>query len=342
MAYGRIMQVRTAALGIAHAINDATHCTFLVQDSTGGVTRLLPRGFVTTGNHGLIADVITDNTVAGGGVTTFDALVVAAHSRFDIGPVVTGATPQTRTAAQVSSWARTGAAPIYPGHPPMRSLHKEVVFVLEQPATFVDVTITHRLGTTNVVTFVSPTLDPVDPNAVGSLATIWQQATPSNDTVTLRMALDTNAAPAGVAVMTVNFDVMVVSRFGSGFHSSIGRLQGQGTIPLGTYVAGDDYNAGDRQLTAAQVNRSGGPASYGCLYTNVDALAVAGAAYAHNMGSATGAMALFGRRTNPLLNIPVILGNATTVDTMTIGNTVAGPSNDWDVMFVRPYSPYIL
>ncbi len=346
--FGNIQRYRTAATGIAHNINNAVHCTFFAQDITaagGGVVRALPRAFVTAANHGANADVITNSTAAG--VITLDTFVTTGHSLFDIGPVCVGATPQTRTAAQVSPWV--GAPAAWAGAPqrrPMRSLHKEVVFTITGPATFIDVVITHRLGTANTVAFVSPTLDPCDPGAVGDIVNVWQTATDTVST-TLRMGLASGGAPFGAPVV-VNFDVMILARWGSGAHSRMMRqhsatVAGGGAVP--TYVDSDDYSLGGtaaRQITPAQAQGFRGNPSYGALYTNVDGLVNAGVAIAHNMGSATGAMCLFGHRANILLNKPAILGNATSATTMTLQNAVVAALDNSDIFFVRPYSPVAL
>lgn len=345
--YGAIVRNVTRAGGagtqaaVAHAINDATHCTFLIQDITvAGAARALPRAYVLAADYGANTDQITDDTVAG--ALRLDALVVAAHSRYDVGPIVTG---PTRALAQVSSWARTGVTPIYPGHPPMRSLHSNVPFTLNGVAT-IDVNIVHRLGTTNVVAFASPRLDPVDAGAVGDLANVWQQAVVDADTITMRMALASGGVP--VAPTTVRWDIMVLSRWGAGLHSSLVRQHsvtggGPGFVP--TYVNGDDYSGANncRQITLAQMlNGNRTTPSYGCLYTNVDGVIQAGVVLTHNMGSATGVMALVGARANIGLNKPVIANNATSATTATLANAVNAALDNNDILFVRPYSPYLL
>jgi hypothetical protein len=113
----------------------------------------------------------------------------------------------------------------------------------------------------------------------------------------------------------------------------IGREQTVGGVAGAAYS--DDYSGAD---AARQV--VGQVASYGAFYTNVDGIVAGGVAITHNMGSATGAMALIGRTTTPGLGIPCILNNATSTTTMTIQRAGADMADN-TVYFVRPYSIYI-
>lgn len=334
--YGNINRYRTAATGNAHNINNAVHCSFLVQDITpagAGVIRALPRIFIADAGKAANTDVITDNTAAG--AATVDVLTVAAHSLIDVGPIVNG---NTRAAADISPWV--GATPV---RRPMRSLHYNVVFTFTAPAVSVDVVITHRLGTANTVAFVSPSADPVDAGAAGDLCNFWTTATAAN-TTTIRMGLASGGAP--VAPTTVTCDVMILARWGSGLHSRYVRqhsatVAGAGAVP--TYVDGDDYSGatGCRQLTPAQAQGFRGNPSYGALYTNIDAIVNAGLEVFHNMGSSTGAMCLFSHVADIGLNKPAIQANATSVNSMTLQNAVVAAMNDEIVGFFRPYSPVV-
>ncbi len=156
--------------------------------------------------------------------------------------------------------------------------------------------------------------------------------------------LASGGAPFGAPVV-VNFDVMILARWGSGAHSRMMRqhsatVAGGGAVP--TYVDSDDYSLGGtaaRQITPAQAQGFRGNPSYGALYTNVDGLVNAGVAIAHNMGSATGAICLFGAGADIGLNKPVIQANATSVLTMTLQNAVVAALDNNMIFFVRPYSP---
>ncbi len=360
--YGNITRnLTTAGAGpiftqtCAHLINNQTHCSFIIQDVTSaGAMRLLPLVYIdqATGKGGN-QDTISDVTAAAR--VTVDVLTLAAYSRYDVGPIVNGA---TRGATAVSPWIGVN----YPGHRPMRSLHYNVSFTIPGtvpgPAAAVSqvVSLTHRLGTANVAVFASPTSDPTVTTAGGPRPMIVTRNTtaggpevadPTN-VVTLQAQTQDNAANSAAGAATVTFDVMVLALPGSGFHSTIARPHGQGTVPLGTFVAGNNYQAapaGDRQLTAAAAGAAGHGVSYGALYRNVGGFVVApGVAYVHNMGSSTGAMALVGHLIDAgtgALSDAYIINNATSVDTMTLGRVDADFGAAY-VLFVRPYSPYIL
>lgn len=353
MAYGRInrLLVRAGGAGtqvaVAHAIADAIHCSFLIQDATGGTAiRALGAAFVATADKGANQDLITDNTAAG--APAWDVLTVAAYSRYDVGPIVNGI---TRGATAISPWTGTN----YPGHVPMRSLHYNVPVTIPNGAnTSGDVVITHRLGSANTVFFSSPTSNPLVSTAGGNRPMILTRTASAADTLTVRgMTVDAAVSNAGVDT-TVTFDVMVLTRT-AGMHTNITRPHGQGTIPLGTYVAGMDYGAvggvGDRQLTAAQANRAGGPASYGALYINVDGIVAGGADVIHNMGLNTGGMALVshtgavaGGRGMVAIANNAGAGAPPAADgvAMRLVETEAVQVDNAYVLFVRPYSPYIL
>ncbi len=277
MAYGAInrLLVRAGGVGttvaVPHALGDAIHCSFIIQDATGGTAvRALGAAFIGQAGKGAATENLTDNTAAG--APAWDVLTVAAHSRFDVGPIVNGI---TRGATAVSPW--TGAN--YPGHPPMRSLHFNVTGTIANGAnTTGDIVITHRLGTANTVFFGSPTSNPLVSTAGGNRPMILTRTASAADTLTLRgMTVDAAVSNAGVDT-NVTFDVMILARWGSGLHSSLARqhsttVGGVGAVPL--YVNGDDYSGatGCRQITGAQLlNGNRTSPSYACLYTNVDAM----------------------------------------------------------------------
>ncbi len=345
--YGAIVrQVTTAGAGpifvanVAHNINDATHCAFIIQDVTPavGVARVLELAFIAEATgKGANTDVLSDVTTAGR--VTMDALIVAQHSLIDVGPIVNGI---TRTAAQVSSWV--GVTPV---RRPMRSLHRNVPFLIANGnATSAAVVVTHLLGTANTVVFCSPSSDPtVLTGAAVPIPMKVSRIASAATTVTLQAQTATNVVSTAGVDTTVTFDVMVLARWGFGAHSRIVRQHsttfgGGGAVPL--WVDGDDYAAGDRQLTPAQAQGFRANPSYAALYTNVDGIVVAaGGPFVHNMGSSTSAMALVqltGAVGGGAVGTGYIINNALSVNSMTLARVDANIDNAY-VGFFRPYSP---
>ncbi|MFH1730725.1 MAG: hypothetical protein ABIF82_03610 [Planctomycetota bacterium] len=349
--YGAIVRNVTTAGGgpifvnnLAHNINDAVHCTFIIQDVTAaGAVRVLELAYVdqATGK-GANTDILSDVTAAGR--VTMDALVVAAHSLFDIGPIVNGI---TRAAGAVSPWIAAAKLP-------MRSLHYNVpLAIADGAATSPAVVITHRLPTANVLVFASPTSDPSVGTVGGDRPMRVTVTATAVGTATIVGNTSDNANNNTGNPVTVTWDVMIIARWGSGLHSRYCRqhsttVGGAGVVP--TYIDGDDYSGatGCRQLTPAQAQTQRGfPGypSYGCFYSNVDGLVVTpGVAYVHNMGSALGAMALVTRTGagGAAVGTGYIIDNATTVNTMTLGQTGDANIDNANVGFFRPYSPTIL
>jgi hypothetical protein len=304
------------------------YCVFCIQDTTlAGAARALPRIFCTDANKAAAQALITCSTAAG--ATAFDALIVAPHTIVDVGPVVNG---NTRGATALYNLNYTGPAASNPfsafGY---RSLHRTVTFTVALGNPTVDVVVTHRLNNANTVAFVSPSLDPIDSGAVGDIVKVWQTATAA-DTITLRMGLGSGGNFVGNT--TVTFDVMVLVRSTVMGSLLTGREHTIGGVAGAAYS--DDYSGG--ATLARQV--VGQVASYEALYTNADGIVVGGVALTHNMGSATGAMALIGAVASPGLGVPVITNNATSTTTMTIARQGADMDNNI-VYIVRPYSIFI-
>lgn len=330
--YGAIVNNITTAAGtanVAHNINNATHCTFLVQDvTTAGTLRAIPLAYVDEGTGKAInTDVITNLTAAGEVTCSF--LVTAGHSILDIGPVVNGITRNAAT--EVSPFVTATQLPC-------RSLHRNVPLVVQNgQATSAAVVVTHRIPTANTIAIVSPTSDPSIPTAGGARALVVSTTATAAGTLTIQGQTNDNAV-SNAGPTTVTFDVMILARWGSGLHSGIARrhLTGAGAV-------GDDYAAGDRAQTMAAAGTS--LASYAALYTNVDTIAASpnGLVLTHNMGGNAGIVlgGLTGAVGNSALGTFVIQSRTTT----TVAATVARVDTDIDnavVVALRPWSPTLL
>lgn len=331
--YGAIVNNITTAAGtanVAHNINNATHCTFLVQDvTTAGTLRAIPLIYVDEGTGKAInTDVVTNLTAAGEVTCSF--LVTAGHSILDIGPVVNGITRNAAT--EVSPFVTATQLPC-------RSLHRNVPLVVQNgQATSAAVVVTHRIPTANTIAIVSPTSDPTVGTAGGGRALVVSTTATAAGTLTIQGQTNDNAANNTGNPVTVTFDVMILARWGSGLHSGIARrhLTGAGAV-------GDDYAAGDRAQTMAAAGTS--LASYAALYTNVDGIVAGpgGLALTHNMGGNAGI--LLGSPTGAVgggaMGTFVIQSRTTT----TVAATVARVDTDINnavVVALRPWSPTLL
>lgn len=325
MPYGQISRNQVAGpIAFTNAMTSANYCVFLIQDTTtAGAARALPRIFCTDVNKTTANFTPTDSTAAG--ACNFDALVVEPHTIIDVGPIVNG---NARGATALYNLGYTGpAASNVRSSPGYRSLHYNVSFAILLGNPTVDVVVTHRLNNANTVAFVSPSADPVDSGAVGDIVKVWQTATTA-DTTTLRMGLGSGGNFVGNT--TVTFDVMILVRT-----TVMGSFLTYREHTVGGVVGAafsDDYSGADaaRQVVGQNV-------SYSALYTNVDGIVAGGVALTHNMGSATGAIALMGYSGTPGLGVPVITNNATSTTTLTIARQGADIANTY-VYFVRPYS----
>jgi hypothetical protein len=360
MPYGHIERnfVRVGGAGTQFAINHTigagatNYCCFLTQDiTTAGAAQGLPRAFVADADKTALIATMTDATAAG--ALQLDALVVRAYTGIDVGPVFNG---NTRTVTLgTGMYTPNGHAAADDGIAEgntiraYRSLHRTVTFVGIAGNPSVDVIVTHHLNTANVVTFVSPSSDPVD---VGDadVVKVFQQAVTA-DTVTLRMVKGAGGnfvgAPGNV---TVIFDVMVLARVAV---ATLDAAQRPMTMRVHRATAGgniglpsDDYSGADLARARA-VSFTTADSSYECLYQNVDAIAVApgGLVLTHNFGTATklptGIIALFGFSATPGIAAPYILNRATSGTTMTLAAVGAGvPVANAYVLVTRPYSVF--
>lgn len=335
MPYGHILRAAVAG-AYDHNMTSATgdFCCFLIQDTTtaAGTERVLQRAFISAVNKGATQITITDNTAAG--ACTLDVFICEAHSLLDIGPVVNG---NTRAATAVYS-THTTLKGLTTEVPACRSLHRNVRFTSAGGVANVDVAVTHRLGTTNVVAFASPLGDMTQLG--GEVVRCFLQATPDANTVTMRIVC---SAGANIDAANYDWDIMVLSRVAVGgvqlaLQPYSMRPHHVGGLPTGAWS--DDYSGADaaRALPAAQVQRQ--EAAYAALYTNVDGIVAATAAFTHNLGSTTGAMCLVGYSATPAAGWPQIDNNATSTTTMTLGRAGADINNAY-VYFIRPYSIFI-
>ncbi len=330
--YGAIVNNVTTAAGtanVAHNINDATHCTFLVQDvTTAGTLRAIPLIFVdeATGKAAN-TDVVTNNTAAGEVTCSF--LVCAQHSWLDVGPIVNG---NTRAAGDVSPFVTATQLPC-------RSLHRNVTFTIANgAATSAAVVVTHLMPTANTIAVVSASSNPAVGTAGGDRPMVVSTTATAANTLTLQAQTSDNAVNNTGNPVAVTFDVMILARWGSGLHSSIARrhLTGAGAV-------GDDYAAGDRAQTMAAALTS--LPSYAALYTNVDGIVAGpgGLVLTHNMGGNAGIVlgGLTGAVGGGALGTFVIQSRTTT----TVAATVARVDQDVAnavVVALRPWSPYVL
>jgi hypothetical protein len=215
MAYGQIIN-DVVAVGAATVLNiphtlvgqdgvPVDFCAFLVQDYTSllGVTIAppaavplipSPRTFVTNKNPGGVATFdITNALAAPAGNQILSALLVSPHSVLDAGPII-GMDLGTPTSTRTAATTRRGRIPSY------RSLH-HITLTQAAPAC----TITHNLGTNNVLAFVQPTSDPVEntPLAV--------EFTPTVGAGTVTVTMTTVTGVPIVAPCSVTADVMIIT-----------------------------------------------------------------------------------------------------------------------------------
>lgn len=329
MPYGAIIRNATAAAG---AVANGTmlggagaYCVFFIQDTTAaGAARALERVFVATADKLAASIAFTDNTVAG--ACNLDALVLEAHSAVDVGPVVNG---NTRAAGDIYGGIIRASS--------CRSLHRDVRFAAPGGAAFLDVTVTHRLNSTNVVAFASSVTDPDNPG-VGGIVRCFHQASPTADTVTMRIVTTTGG---NIDNLNFDFDIMVMKRVAVA-NAVVGPQPYVMPPHLATAGANiglpsDDYSGVD--VARAQATVFGRPA-YACLYQNVDGVVAGGGAYTHNLGATAGAMCLFGSPATPGAGYGIITNNATSVNTMTLARTGADLNNQY-LYVVRPYTMFI-
>lgn len=341
MAYGRIVQNLARAGGagttatVTHSINDATHCTFGVQDITvPGALRTWPAFW--TSAKAANADTITDDTAAG--ACTMSFLAVAAHSLVDVGPVTAGIT-------------RTVTSPLATLiNPGARSLHTGVpMLIANAAAASAAVTITHNLQTANVVVIAFPTSSPLVSTVGGNRPMVIVQNLGAATATTCQIQAQTqDAAVSNVGGnFTTTFDIMVLARTAAGgvvVNAPWSRVMRPHLL---AGVPSDDYGAGAR-AAALRPDGTAVAASYGAIYTNIDDLAVGagGTIYTHNLGATGLVIALFEQTiaVGAAYNTVGIVNNATSTTTATLlrGNELAGVTLDARVAFFRPYSPLML
>lgn len=318
---------------IPHTVGTATeYCVFLMQDTTvAGAAQALPLAYAADASKGAAQILVTDDTAAG--ALQLDALIVAPHSLIDVGPVVNGAT-RLNTAAGIYSFGTSGVA--------YRSLHRNVPITVNNGAANGSVNLTHRLGTNDVVTFVSPSSSPLANSSIGGNVRVYKvnQAASAGGVVQLTMTIDDGGNNAG-ANATVTWDVMVISRFAVGLAAQ-SNWPYASKIPLATAGANlglpsDDYSGADTALApldGADPNDSSG---YTVLYTNVD-LGLGNNDITHNFNTSTNVVALVGfSATAAGTAVPTIGNNALTVTQARIACVTAGVNNCY-VLMLRPYS----
>jgi len=321
MAYGQIIRNATAAGSpFAHTLTSGAgnYCCFLIQDTTtAGAQRALQDAFIGTVDKAAAAITINDTTAAG--ACNLDVLLLEAHSIIDVGPVVAG---NTRAATNVYGGGKN--------RPSYRSLHRAVRFTSAGGVAFVDVNVAHRLNTTNVVTFASPLGTMIQ---AGENIRCFQQAVVDVNTVTMRIVC---SAGANIGAGDYDWDIMVLGRTAAGLvdvaHQPLTMRRHRATAGANIGLPSDDYSGAD--LARSQ---TGAIASYASLYQNVDAIVAGGLALTHNMGSATGAMALVGYSATPAAAYPITTNNATSTTTMTLARQGADINNAY-LYFVRPYT----
>lgn len=331
MPYGHIIRNATAAGGaVNHNMSGGadSYCCFIIQDVTAaGAQRALQRVFITPANKGATQITVTDNTAAG--ACNYDVLILEAHSLFDVGPVVAGA---TRAAGNVYSPHSTAARPAY------RSLHRDVPFTSPGGVANVDVNIVHRLNTQSVVAFASPCGDMTQLG--GEVVRCFLQAVVDANTVTMRIVC---SAGANIDAAQYDWDIMILARTAAAQADVAPQpctmRPHRATAGANIGLPSDDYSGADtaRQQTIADV--AGRPEqAYAALYTNVDAIVAGGVALTHNLGLvATNTMCIVGYSATPGAGWPVITNNATSATTLTIARQGADINNAY-VYFVRPYS----
>lgn len=327
MPYGAIFRNATAAGGaLAHTMLGGVggYCTYLIQDvTTAGAQQPLQRLFVATADKLAATVAVTDNTVAG--ACNVDLLLLEGHSAVDVGPVA-GA---TRAAAAIyGGIIRTSSC---------RSLHADVRFTSPGAVANVDVTVTHLLNSTNVVAFASPTSD-MDNAVGGGIVRCFLQATPTADTVTMRIVA---SAGANIDAGNYDWDIVIMKRTAVGLADIAPQpytmTPHRATAGANIGLPSDDYSGADVARATANVF---GRDNTAALYTNVDAIVAGGLVMTHNMGAVAGAMCLVGHAATPAAGWPVITNNATSVNTMTVARQGADINNA-NVYFVRPYSIFI-
>lgn len=254
-------------------------------------------------------------------------LLVSAHSKLDVGPIVTGA---TRTAAYFRPSA--GRVPSY------RSLHRQVPFPCITGEAPGEVEVTHGLGLTDAagdpvepLVFVHPSEDPWDTD--GQVVRFWSAGAVSADVVRIRCAREDGANFVSVANQELLCDVMILCPASFGYS--------------GYCIGGGDYDAGDRPA---------GPhrPSYEVKYTNVDDIGLVGGTGAldleHDLQNYA-QIALVGLRVFPGEGTPYILdrysatGATTHIELAEIQNAAPPPEATIDnaqVMVCRTWSPVLI
>jgi hypothetical protein len=325
----------TAATTVTtHQMGTTDYCAFLTQDLTvWGVLANLPYLSVADPSRTATQALVVDGS--GGGFGPFghsvDAMFVTAHSMLDVGPVMNGATPETRT---INDMYRRNN--VYNARPGYRSLHRKVEFLGSNEqhqiggAHEIAVTLTHRLATTNVMVFGTPSRIPMSVGA-GPFPVVkmgWRSSVvPNINAIDVYVVRDDGLAFDQGDVFW--FDVMVVSAPAVG-HSIVYHGNRSYTNPAFPPIAGapwsvrPDYRAG---YPNAEI-------------TGVDTIV------RHNSNEEA-AMLLFGYRTNSgafgFLGVPYIVDRAPNVNESTVDTDhplYAYPHLYVDILSVSPHSMF--
>ena len=294
--YGNIIPGLVGQLAgedVAHVLFTTRYCAFTVQDWTGVVgggtafdRRYVPLGATRTTHSVRVVDPTNL------GPTPYTVLVCAQHSKFDIGPIMEGTigNPTANRLAALGGFENRGGI-----KPSYRSLHRGVRVNCRNGQAPDLTTVIHGLGTTDVVVFIQPDEDPLDPGAGVSPIAFWAVPVDAN-TIAISAEREIGGGFAAVVNQRVACDVMVLAYRGPA------RRVGHSAFLIG----GGDYAVANAHPSTTHRG------SYGVAYFNVDGVpAFPGLIIEHNLLQQA-QMVLLGCSTFPGTSTPLVLERAAT------------------------------
>lgn len=307
--YGQIIQnVTAAASPVPHTLRTANFCAFMTQDIAypgSPVPRAAQRAYVSAKNPNNF--VIEDPTIDG--PCNLDVVLVSPHSLMDIGPIV----GDTRTQSQLYNPSEMISGSLR--RPSYRSLHTGVVIQCNAGQVAGSTVLTHLLGTTDIMVFIQPTVDPFDAGPPASVIRVYW--TPVNDLNVVKLHARREDGQSFSTNISLTCDVMVMARRNVG-HSIF-------------------YHSNP----SVRATRP----SYGMSFSNVSIPTGSGVTLQHGL-NAPASTVLVGLKMLPTPPVPVtetpvltsrdVGGVGMQVSLSVVGGT--GSLTDADVLVMRPHS----